>query len=1405
MAKIKNNFIRGGVNKDADERLIPNGSVRSIKNAITNVSEGDDSGTVENVLANTVLTSNGISGEVIHSVSNDSKGLIYYFIKGDTEHDHIYEYNTKTGANQVVLRTSKGFEGGLNFDKRITHSNIIIKSSDSGNAIEDSDLLAWGGDDNPPKIINVERCKTYAEDDPRIPLDTLVIKPAPRYSPEIVPLTLSDTGRSIEDQFLIFAYRYRYKDGYYSAISSASEYLFNPSSFRINFDTFENEGMSNIYNACDIKFDTGNPIVDKVELLFKRSNSQNWSIIESFDKEKEGWSDNTTETFRFLNNKTYRVLSEAEYFRSFDNVPLSVKTQEYVGGRLHYGNFKEQRDLIDKNGSKVKLNYKAGVESTEYNSDIIPLSTSYTGGSIQRYLLETDISGLQESLQGKKIEIFFRLKEDTENNQFNGVFSFEVPSNFTSTTDARIIANEDSLQNALNSFRDFFVSNGFAEPLNTVSTSIDPSSFQMTSNDENFLNIILPKVTFTLSNDAKVVYSYDDFNTAFRVIDETSASSMKSIRDYEIATIFLDKEGRKTTALTSKENTVSIGIESSDKKNVLTVDIPEGDKPPAFADRYKFAVKKVGLWETFYSNRFYVDGGFRWIKLEGGDINKVSVGDDIIVKRDSDSTQDTLATVKILDIVNQDRDFIPENTIEGTSDLLIEEQGNYIKIRPSGFSLDYDEDEFISITRESNTESQRPFLIVFDEENSNPFKASTGGDLPFNQGTIFDIKELRSRNDDDTSLVDTTFVANDNFENVKDFLEVVNPYVPNNAPDPANTPSNGTYPTGFLETVGGDDDYISYWVVRGEIVRASDTGGDYLTDNDGDVIRENGASSILSQGVKVKLDPLGDGGTLPYVLVFEGSEAGANLAFGSNEGKLDLKLDIRLVDGYYVFETKAKPVTDDIFYETPETFDIVDGEYAQRSHRLDKYFNCFVQGNGAESYQFKDKFNANFLDVDFTPTLVTEDEYKQLNRFADITWSGIFNDNSGVNALNEFNLSKANFKDDIEKDFGGIYRLHARDTDLVVFQEDKVSFVRVGESELFNADGTSNVSRIENVLGNQVAYTGEYGIGKDPMSFAYYGNNLYFADRRRGVICRLGNNGIFEISAFGLRSYFRNLFFEENVGEMQACYDDFYNTYVLHIPYGNTYDTWFYKEAINENGGGWISNQEFKPESLVSHTGNLFSFKDADLYKHNDRKAGVFNRFYGVDVESEVSFIFNEEFINRKNFKTIELDGSDAWDIALTTNLQKGYINKESFLLQEGIYRAFVRGEQNAIDTSTLSVQGIGVVKPYTINTAENPTTLELFFSNVNDEVSVGDKLYNESEELVGNIIGVNTSVNSVTIDVVPATNIGGVFVYSVKSQSVETSGLLGYYMQVDMKLEKHSKTELFLAASEVFISAPNT
>ena len=52
MPEIKNNFLKGRMNKDLDERLIPNGEYRDAMNIQVSTSEGSDVGTVQNILGN---------------------------------------------------------------------------------------------------------------------------------------------------------------------------------------------------------------------------------------------------------------------------------------------------------------------------------------------------------------------------------------------------------------------------------------------------------------------------------------------------------------------------------------------------------------------------------------------------------------------------------------------------------------------------------------------------------------------------------------------------------------------------------------------------------------------------------------------------------------------------------------------------------------------------------------------------------------------------------------------------------------------------------------------------------------------------------------------------------------------------------------------------------------------------------------------------------------------------------------------------------------------------------------------------------------------------------------------------------------------------------------------------------
>ena len=184
------------------------------------------------------------------------------------------------------------------------------------------------------------------------------------------------------------------------------------------------------------------------------------------------------------------------------------------------------------------------------------------------------------------------------------------------------------------------------------------------------------------------------------------------------------------------------------------------------------------------------------------------------------------------------------------------------------------------------------------------------------------------------------------------------------------------------------------------------------------------------------------------------------------------------------------------------------------------FFNVFSWGNCIESYKIKDDFNTKFFELENRPSTNLKD-YKKNHRTASITYSNVYDQTTKYNGLNEFNLAYANYKD-MDDFFGDINKIVAREADLVVFQENKVSKLLFNKNVLFNADGTSNITASTAVLGQDIPYLGEYGITSNPFATVLWGGRIYFVDERRRVVCRLSQDGITQISDYGMIDWFND-------------------------------------------------------------------------------------------------------------------------------------------------------------------------------------------------------------------------------------------------------------------------------------------
>ena len=85
MTEIKHNFTGGKMNKDLDERLVPNGEYRDAMNIQVSTSEDSEVGTIQNILGNKEISSfiiPELKEHCVASVADEKNDVGYYFIAG---------------------------------------------------------------------------------------------------------------------------------------------------------------------------------------------------------------------------------------------------------------------------------------------------------------------------------------------------------------------------------------------------------------------------------------------------------------------------------------------------------------------------------------------------------------------------------------------------------------------------------------------------------------------------------------------------------------------------------------------------------------------------------------------------------------------------------------------------------------------------------------------------------------------------------------------------------------------------------------------------------------------------------------------------------------------------------------------------------------------------------------------------------------------------------------------------------------------------------------------------------------------------------------------------------------------------------------------------------------------------
>jgi len=1162
------------MNKDLDERILPEGEYRDAYNIQISSSEASDAGTVQNILGNRYVGYNSttkkyvkslnLGGSCVAVIENTETEKIYLLIKG-TSVDAIVEYTLpgivgEAGDNSydygrflpVLIENKSRPIKVLNFDKKITGITII------------QNFLIFTDGVYEPKIIDISDSSafksgsldsngnaqytttTQINSTGFIESDVTLIRKKPVHAPKVQyefdfnqTNNLAFDGNEIyKDKFVRFAYRWKFENGQYSAYSPFTNPIFLPNDQKeYDLDEGYNESMFNnligakLMNieyggapaeALEGKFQTVNNI-KYVDILYKESNNQNVYLYKRMSKADVEAAFATGISVNSPSKKS--VLNNDQLLRAYDNVPLKAKALDVVGNRLIFGNYTDGLNLEGYTPTfETHLKDRANINTEETRKHLS------TAGAAVGASPTASIKDLATVKSGREYQIGVVFEDEygrqspvlTSDSGYNKI-AFHGGLLVQSINGAAILTVNDTTVG-----KKFNVKNTSAAP---TDTRIKRFKYYIKSSSNNYNNLVVEDVKRDTEDSGTlwlVVPSYE-----VNKVQEGQYMTLKKGLNNETPLVYAGTQGGLTV---TPENYKSKILDIA-KEKPLNIDSPES-----------------------FEGKFF-------IKVKNTDL----INNEIIKKQGLAGANGEIA----------EADF---KTVYSTIDDAL----------------------FLGqVTAPDDQDSQELYKYYFKD------------------GKIFEVVSTIAQSLSITHTFDSTVVG--------------------------QSAGSGTYADLAGHAAGRDLAANNFIDTTGTVTKAE------VKYNVNDFPTSFQITYSSQSGVTANLSPA----------IFE-----------------TIPLEEEVLD---------------VYYEIPQSFNI-DQWAASSGHDLD-FYNAFIMGNGVESSVIADDFNEDRIQNGVKVSTITPQEYTEKQQPSSLIYSGIFNSDSNINRLNEFNQGLKITKE-LNPEYGSIQKLHTRNTDLIALCEDKILRILANKDALFNADGNVNLTATQNVLGQAVAFNGEYGISKNPESFADYGYRSYFTDKARGAVLRLSKDGITVISDKGMSSYFRERLLNETNDSITGTYDIYSDQYVLTL--GNIPVSLSFKEDVD----GWVSRLQFVPDAGVSLNGNYYTCYGGELYIHH--AAGEpRNTFYGEFGGSEIQTLFNQEPSVIKNFKNISYEGTTGWNTntsGIVTDQQTGQIIE--FKEKEGKYFGVIHGndeEITSLSTSeheeklkNFSIQGLGNISSHT-------------------------------------------------------------------------------------------------------------
>ena len=637
---------------------------------------------------------------------------------------------------------------------------------------------------------------------------------------------------------------------------------------------------------------------------------------------------------------------------------------------------------------------------------------------------------------------------------------------------------------------------------------------------------------------------------------DLDTGSLHSDRDYETGIVYSDEYGRSSTVLVSEYNTVY--VEPGNSVNANSIQVAVSSRAPYWAEKYKFVVKpSKGGYETIFCNFYYTrpSDNMIFFRLEGDNANKVQKGQTLVVKADVSGALSRVETCEILEISAEPTDFLNDDNELGDSSNQL--KGLYMQIKNQNFDIVIPDDsliEFGNVVRRSSARGctigravgYKCFTSVIDPA-SGATTSTTNYSVPGGSVIKIIVKMFRNDTFNGNSCEEKLWEWDQEYIASRDYVDMRRWWIGDNINPSLGLPGNISSETGIINDTtlaapGGTPDQ-PFNVDDNMNCTFNKVTFQWIQD--------------ANQGIN---DPL-------YLGVSSGVPGCGRIPPQSpRTSNLDVELIVFRANTLIVFETEPNDANAELYYDASQSFPVSQPEgFHLSGNNIDlgdqnqtvsqdavvnlNFIDCFSFGNGVESFKIKDQLAGRSFQLGQRVLAVSNQDFKQADRFEGITYSGVFSSNSGVNNLNEFNLGLVNFKD-CETSFGPIQKMHPRETDILVLQEDRITYVLASKNLISDSVGGGVIASIPEILGTQIARIEEFGISYNPESFVAHGYDMFFTDVKRGAVLKLrgtsrNNDSLEVVSQQGMRSWFRDEFYESIQTQKLGGYDPYMDEYVL--------------------------------------------------------------------------------------------------------------------------------------------------------------------------------------------------------------------------------------------------------------------